>query len=426
VSRQRCFRSVILALTLGTVGCASVPANRIAVAEARANPADKKCQSATPGQFVVRLKSAQDKGPFLDAFAKFLTGVTTPEPVPEAIELNPTLFLIRNAPDGVRTFLDGDRGVAAYDENALITLFKTPPDNDFNQQCGLTAIHAEQAWDYADPALAGAVRVALVDSGIAKHNDLPTTGPDKDGDGHGTHIAGIIGARQDGAGIVGVVWKVNLFGYDFVKKGGDLAHALDQLDRALDAKDDKNDPIPPNIVVMAWGGPCRSELLEQTIDAHPDVLFVASAGNSPVDLGTFPVYPAVIRRDNLISVMATRCDNLAAPFTSYSRTLVDIAAPGAAASNAPACAGACPGNYGIYSTVLNSRYCCEMGTSMSAGYVAGAAALVWSHQTSPTAKGVKQCLVDSAGRLDVLKTMCASGLLDLESAVNGSHPASCN
>jgi subtilisin family serine protease len=332
----------------------------------------------------------------------------------EFVAVSDTSILLKNVS---REVLDSRKDHFHYliDQNAPVTLFKTPTDGDFHQQCGLQAIHAESAWDYAEPnKVAKKVKVAIVDSGIEKnHRDLPPWRGDDDRIGHGTHIAGTIGALQGNGGTVGVVWDVELYGYRFTDQRFDIANALKSLDEAIKES--------PNIVVLAWGTYCPSSELENQIRDHPEILFVTASGNDGKELDPrlWPVYPAILRYDNLITVMATACDETVPSFSSYSPAFIDIAAPGSAAVTSPSCADACGTSpHGILSTALHDRYCCLKGTSMSAAFVSGAAALVWEKLKSP--ERIKKCLMESAKWLSSLNGKCRtdSGQVDLRQAVD--------
>jgi len=310
---------------------------------------------------------------------------------------------------------------ATVEEDSVVTLMKTPSDGDFGEQCGLKRIGAEAAWDYAPPdsARVSHIHVSIIDSGVDTHRDLPTLKTyNPDVNGHGTHVAGIIGAAEGNGGIVGVVWNAELYGYGFTdaQGQGELGKAVDELTYTLDHD-------APNIVVMAWVTTKRDILEKLILDPlYNKVLFVAAAGNSRSNLDRTPVYPAAIKAPNLISVMASGCDDSLPVFTSFGQTTVDIAAPGAGAIGGPACTTSCDvAAPGILSTVRNNYYCCMQGTSMSAALVAGAAALVRSQMADldPDGAKVKQCLVDSVSHIQAFSTKCKSGgRLNLRRAVD--------
>lgn len=401
-------------LQLAAFACCSTtlpPATPLRAAVSQVMPT--ACPQAIPNEYIVRLRSVEDVVPFrnsVDALFADEAPITRDESLPHSEVLFGTLLLVRLPPQD-RSFLDRNERVLYYEPNAKVTFFKTPSDGDFNAQCGLKTIHAEAAWDKADPEKADGVTIAIVDTGVYKHTDLPSMAQrddDTTGTGHGTQLAGIIGAVQGNGGIVGVIWKASMSAYAF---NGELAYGLGKLEAALKTS--------PNIVLMSWGTRCKSKTLEDDISNNSAVLFVAAASNDGVDMNrSAPVYPAVLRYPNLISVMATKCEDDSVPrFSSYGKGLIDIAAPGTSDVNGT-CDRHCP--QGILTTVLNDRYCCEEGTSMSAAFVAGAAALVWSHQSSPSAASVRKCLMASAAATQTLSAFCDSGRLDLLRAVDGT------
>jgi subtilisin family serine protease len=407
------------------------------------------CSASVSSEFVVRLRTPGALSSFRASFANqfgsdpFAEEPSPDEPsAPRAIPLNHgrTIFLVRGVPPTAQHRMSNLAGMqigdSAGDPNTIISLLKAPSgDGDFAQQCGLKTIRAETAWDEASPAAAANIRVAIVDSGIAKHRGLPVPASfvsDDDRNGHGTHVAGIVSAGENDGGTVGVVWNAQLYGYGFTDTDGrgTLACALAKLDDALHPVNSAGQPIPaPNIVVLAWGTSCASAILKQEITENPDVLFVVAAGNSNADLSRQPIYPAAFSDSlpNILTVMATDCDDKLTLFSSYGAKFVQLAAPGAGSLNTT-CADACNRSpHGIISTVTNDRYCCMKGTSMAAGFVAGAAALVWSHMSKPTAAQVKQCLDESAVSLTQLSGKARFGRLDLRNAVDRAlQPPSCN
>lgn len=188
------------------------------------------------------------------------------------------------------------------------------------------------------------------------------TGDPMDGVGHGTHVAGTIGAAaNDGNPHVGVNWNVRLMGCKmFADDGfGATSAAIECIDYAV--------AHGARILNNSWGGGPFSQALFDSIRRARDqgVLFVASAGNDSNDNDRRPTYPSNYQLDNIISVAAVdRLDNLAV-FSNYGQTSVHLGAPGVE----------------IYSSVAgyDADYDFYDGTSMAAPHVSGVAALILGH-----------------------------------------------
>lgn len=283
---------------------------------------------------------------------------------------------------------------------------------EFKKQCGLTAVNAEEAWKTINAA--PDVKVAIVDSGLAAHPDLegysPASYDDIDRHGHGTHVAGIIGALQNGTGVIGVTWKTNITAYKFLDGSGrgTLAGAVEKIRNAIDDG--------AHVIVLPWGAGLDLQELRELVTNATGVLFVAAAGNSANDISDSQraVYPAAYNLDNLISVMATTCDDRVARFSNFSKSIVDLAAPGEGFRK----------DMRIFSTVLNQTWGNLAGTSMSAAFVAGAAALVRQrslnlHPDRPcTPQQIKTWLNATVTKLtDLTDKNRSKGRLDLAKAV---------
>lgn len=235
-------------------------------------------------------------------------------------------------------------------------------------------IDAPEAWDVRTSA-AGII-VAVTDTGIRyTHEDLALNmwsraitgehGMDAydndddpmDTDGHGTHVAGTIGAKgNNGKGISGVAWDVQLMALRFLSgAGGTTSDAVRVIDyaRANGAQ----------IINASWGGRGRSEsLLRAAQRCYEDgILIVAAAGNNHSNNDEVPHYPASFELPNIISVAATDgMDNLT-PFSNFGKNSVDLTAPGA---DIWSCGAHSDADYQYLS-----------GTSMAAPHVTGALAL---------------------------------------------------
>ena len=212
---------------------------------------------------------------------------------------------------------------------------------------------ADLAWDLETGS--PDVIVAVVDSGIdAAHPDLAANiwtnpgeienGLDDDGNGyiddiqgwdfvendnqpvdshgHGTHVAGIIGAVGDnGTGIVGVNWAVSIMPLRFITAAdyGTTADAIEAIEYA--------DENGADVINLRWGGPNYSQALKDAIDAA-DALVVCAAGNEGNELDVTPTYPASYDSANILTVAASDADDHPAAFTNFSDSLADVAAPG--------------------------------------------------------------------------------------------------
>jgi len=255
-------------------------------------------------------------------------------------------------------------GLSRYIEpNMRFEIDFVPNDPDWPKQWGPRIIKADYAWNttIGDPS----VLVAVIDTGIDwNHPDLAANyvplGYDwvnndadpMDDNGHGTHCAGIIAAvLNNSIGIAGLA-QVSIMTEKALDEFGegyedDLAnaiiHAVDQ---------------GANIISNSWGGYEESTLIHDAIKYAFDskVLVIASAGN---DFTSTKAYPAAY--DEVIAVSATDEFDKPAAFTNFG-DWISVSAPGV----------------NIYSTVGKDSYTYMSGTSMSAPFVAGVAALVWS------------------------------------------------
>jgi subtilisin family serine protease len=227
-----------------------------------------------------------------------------------------------------------------------------------------------------------------------------------DDNNHGTHVSGTIGAMgNNGVGVVGVNWKVELMALKILNASGrgDLADIVDAVEYsgANGAKVSNN----------SYGYSDNGETVDgskywevyDAIAETPQVLFVASAGNNSLnnDTNGFRNYPSSYNLDNIVSVAATASNDKKAPFSNYGSTTVDIAAPGV----------------GILSTVRNDGYAKFQGTSMAAPHVAGAAALLLAKNSTLSPVDIKNVLTSTAKHPSNLDRTVPGGRLDVAAAL---------
>jgi subtilisin family serine protease len=225
--------------------------------------------------------------------------------------------------------------------------------------------------------------------------------------GHGTHVAGIIGAvGNNGVGVTGVNWQTTILPVKWLDSSGSgtTSGLLAALDWVLQAQ-----AAGVNVRVVndsaTWKGDAYSQPLSDEIDllGQHDILFVAAAGNTGDDNDdpSLRRYPCGYDRPTEICVTASdQKDNLPS-WANYGATTVDLAAPG----------------NNIYSTLRNSTYGFVSGGSMAAPQVSGAAALILSTGTYTATQLKAQILnnvdplpslsgkVRTGGRLDVCKAI---------------------
>ncbi|MBI4652573.1 S8 family serine peptidase [Candidatus Desantisbacteria bacterium] len=161
-------------------------------------------------------------------------------------------------------------------------------------------------------------------------NAINNDGNLMDDNGHGTHIAGIIGgAGNNNKGIAGVSWNVKLMGLKcFDEDGyGDVGDAIECMEYVLDLK---KKGINIKVINNSWSINEYSfglfDLVKNLRDA--DILLVAAAGNESADNDLVKSYPANFNLDNIISVAATDKYDTLASFSNYGIYSVDLAAPG--------------------------------------------------------------------------------------------------
>ncbi len=270
-----------------------------------------------------------------------------------------------------------------------------PDDPEWSRQWGLAKVSLPYAWDITEGS--DRTKVAVIDTGADfNHPDIASniwkntgeTGDnakDDDGNGkiddevgwnfygnsnypmdfrgHGTHVAGIIGAVGNNAkGVSGVNWNVRIMLLKFMEGTGDVASEIRAIDYAV--------KMGAKIINASYGDDNYSLAEYDAIKAAGEkgVLFVAASGNKGSNNdGTTKNYPASYNLPNIISVAAVDANDNLASFSNYGVTSVHLAAPGVdIRSTIPQGKSLIPGASVTYSTTKYSAYGMEF-----AGHTAG-------------------------------------------------------
>jgi thermitase len=303
-------------------------------------------------------------------------------------------------------------------------------DPAIHQAWGLKKSDAARAWSVSQGSRK--IVVAVIDTGVDKnHEDLAknlwinpgetgldskgrdkaTNGVDDDGDGyiddvhgwnfvsnssdltdnhgHGTHIAGIIGAEAGNKkGIAGIAPEVSLMVLKYydpkVPSTDNLKNTVNAIKYAVKMK--------ANIINYSGGG---TEFSKDEHDAIEEarkqgILFVAAAGNERSNSDHHKYYPADYGLSNIISVTAIDPSTEVLSSSNYGTQTVDIAAPG----------------QNILSTLPNNAYGYMTGTSQATAFVTGAAVLVMAHRDQFQAEDVKKYILATGDSESSLLAKC--------------------
>ena len=235
---------------------------------------------------------------------------------------------------------------------------------------------------------------------VAGWNFVNDSNQVSDQKGHGTHVAGVIAADQTAGAIKGMAPKAKIMPLEFMDSegNGSIGNAIRAMYYAANNG--------AKIINASWGGGSCSRALRTAVAdlSTRGVLFISAAGNGDdfgrgENIDTVPIYPASFAVGTQISVGASTYSDKMAGFSNYSRNTVHLLAPG----------------LHILSTFPNNSTEVLDGTSMATPFVAGAAALVWSHRPQATADQVRTALLSS---VDVGKfPVVSSGILNVQKAV---------
>lgn len=282
-----------------------------------------------------------------------------------------------------------------------------------------------RAWDITKGALGDkTIKIAVIDTGVDyKHPDLKTQmdintlelngrsgvdddhngfvddvygydfsnkdGDPMDGNGHGTHCAGVIGAAHNSSGVAGVMANVKIVAIKFLADSGsgETIDAISAIDYAIKRK--------VHVMSNSWGGGDKEQSLLDAIKAAEaaGITFVAASGNESSNNDLKASYPANYDVSNVISVGSYTSTGVKSNFSNYGVKSVHVMAPG---SN-------------IISTYLNDKFSSLSGTSMATPHVAGVVGLLLSMDPKLRPIDIRERLIRTSTPTAKLKAASVSG-----------------
>lgn len=265
-------------------------------------------------------------------------------------------------------------------------------------------INAPAAWGVVD--YRELVKILVCDTGIdTSHPDLknrlslkgqnfavPGAGYE-DQHGHGTHVAGTIGAEEGNSlGGVGVTWQAQITaGKIAMNKRGQSTLSI--MSKCIYYGAEHGYKVV-NLSFSGYGSPVL-EAASRELKQSGGLLFMA-AGNNDQDLS------GLLDSPDTFVVGATGSGQIKANFSNYG-TPIDLVAPGV----------------GIFATYLDGKYELLSGTSMATPIVAGAAALLFAHVPTANPNEIESALIKSAKDLGAVGDdhVFGAGLLQADQAL---------
>jgi subtilase family protein/PKD domain-containing protein len=408
-------RSAYASLIALTLFCA-LHASRFSYVAAQAPAADQPPIAVTTISVDDRGSARADGAPYHSSRVlvrfrnfvphQFLAG--SPSAIPFAADRN--LYLVQNPPglsvaDVIARYA-AQANVLYVEPDYVVHADSTPTDPGWSQQWDMVKVSAPTAWNTQTDSSTAVV--AVVDTGIDfAHPDLqPNLWTNSDGShgftcikgkcakggqddfGHGTHVAGTIGAvGNNGIGIAGLNWSAQLLSMKFLDSSGngymsDAVLAFDQL-TAL-----KQAGVNIRVSNNSWGTDGFSQALKDAMARaeQAGILHVCAAGNNGRNADGAPIYPAAYDNRGLIAVLASDQNDAGATFTNYGVASVDIAAPGVSIfSTVPS---------GTCTLCDRSGYKVLSGTSMATPHVAAVTATLFHQNPALTVNEARDVVLD--------------------------------
>ena len=350
------------------------------------------------------------------------------------MEINPntfrTILCLKLQRPGKENVLEAVRklklrnDVISAEPDVVLRIESTNPNDTYyqaNRQWGLNGangINMPDAWEISS-GVSTTVRVGIIDSGIdAGHPELNvnpglsrdftlaaphtiTTVTDKHG--HGTHVAGIIGAiGNNGTGITGVCQGVELVSLR-IDPTDDGSSFSSELVMAINYASTTNIRILNNSngTDFFTGNQNDINAFTTAVTNYPG-LFVTSAGNGARNNDeNANRFPSNVRLPNMISVGAIDNTGNRSNLSNWGQTTVDIFAPGTDIFST--------WKRGTGNFSADQDYQTESGTSMATPHVSGVAALLLSYNENLTTAELRDAILDNVTYDPGLAPLCVTG-----------------
>jgi hypothetical protein len=253
-----------------------------------------------------------------------------------------------------------DPQIVYLEPNHVMKISALPIDPEIERQQYLKQIKALEGWEIANEA--PETVIAILDTGIdLNHPDLIDNLVEgfnlidegalpMDDNGHGTQIAGVIGAVGNNEfGIAGILWRTKLMPVKVVNRNGEGRPFT--VSQGIYQAVDKG----AHILLLSLGDPIYTQTLEEAVRyaEAQGVLVIAATGNE----GARVNYPAAF--PTVLAVGAVTADDRPTGYTNRGPEVHVVA----------------PGN--VFTTRLGGTFGSHSGTSMAAPQVVGLAALIW-------------------------------------------------
>ena len=248
--------------------------------------------------------------------------------------------------------------------------------------------------------------IRFLDNGSYVTTDTGLT----DDNGHGSHVAGTIGALANRNGVIGTnpkakIMSIGVFGSDGRGLMSNVANGI-YYAAIMGSK----------VINMSLGGGYSQSVEEmmRKASSYYDCLFVVAAGNdnNNNDINPDHSYPATLNLDSIISVAASTYGAEKASFSNYGKQSVDLFAPGSGILSLS--------GYG------NSSYTTKNGTSMATPFVAGAVSSYWGRNIDSSAMEVKSRLLSTVYPGEGFVDSLTGGVIDMGAFTTGISTVNTN